>query len=189
MPLKQQTSPRHGEAVKANREVVIEYNGTKASWELSKDVTIVEVKGCVKEIRDCAFKKCQRLKALKLCCSLKRIGISSCADCVLLEKITINPKCQIIDLMAFEGYLGVTELIIPQGVLKVIQSQAFPSCRKIKRVEIPENVTSIGAMVSMSCIQLNEAILPQGIKGISDGLFMLQQIRKGNHPVICSNNR
>ena len=35
--------------METNGEAVIENNGTKASWELSKDVTMVVVKGRVKE--------------------------------------------------------------------------------------------------------------------------------------------
>ena len=39
-------------------------------------------------------------------------------------------------------------------------------------------------MVFMSCIQLNVAILPQGIKEISDGLFMrCVELKKGKHPI------
>ena len=87
-------------------------------------------------------------------------------------KITINPKLETIDLSAFESCAGVNELIIPEGVLKVIQSQAFTCWCKIKRVEIPDNVTSIGSMMFMACVWLNDAILPQGIKEISDGVFM-----------------
>ena len=85
----------------------------------------------------------------------------------LYKFIQVAYSRRLIELSVFEGCVGVTELNIPQGVLKVIQC---PGCRKIKREDIPENVTSIGAMVFMSCVQLNEVILSQGIKGISDGL-------------------
>jgi hypothetical protein len=50
----------------------------------------------------------------------QEIDMSSFADCKLLERIIINPKLQIIALLAFNGCAGTTELIIPQGLLKVI---------------------------------------------------------------------
>jgi hypothetical protein len=79
---------------------------------------------------------------------------------------------QSIDFSAFKGCKGITELIIPQGELKVIQNQAFNGFCKIKTVEIPVNVTSIRSWVFMKCIQLNKEILPQHIKEISDGIFV-----------------
>jgi hypothetical protein len=88
---------------------------------------------------------------------------------------------QIIDFSILKGCEEVTELIIPQGELNVIQNQAFS---KIKVVEITENVTSIGLCVFMKCIQLNEANLPQHIKEISDFLFMYcAELEKVNIPL------
>ena len=39
---------------------------------------------------------------------------------------------------------------------------------KIKRVEIPDNVINIGAMMFLSCILMREVILPYGTNKISD---------------------
>jgi hypothetical protein len=119
-------------------------------------VTKVEVHPSVPKILDNAFNYCLRLKNLVQCNHLKEIGYSEFSYCQSLEKPKLNPMLRKIQLSAIECCLGATELIIPKGVLKAIENQAFAKCIKITRVEIPDNVTNIGAMTFLSCVLLRE---------------------------------
>lgn len=68
------------------------------------------------------------------------------------------------------SYLDITEIIIPENVLK-IQSGAFTMCEKLTSVLLPEGLTELGEQVFYGCKSLESITLPSTLTTIGNQAF------------------
>lgn len=82
----------------------------------------------------------------------------------------IHLGTQIIAEKAFLRDEQLRRVVIPDGVT-TIGNHAFNGCENLREVLIPESVTSIGDMAFASCHKLERVLLPNGIKRLGTGTF------------------
>ena len=80
-----------------------------------------------------------------------------------------KPVCEI-EQEAFLGCKSLKRVIIPDGVTS-IGDKAFAECEVLERITIPDSVTSIGEEAFHYCLKLTDIAIPDGVTNICKGTF------------------
>lgn len=132
----------------------------------------------VKMIRNEAFSCCKYLKKINLSKNLQKItnqlGNNACfKKCESLKGIEIPAGIKEIPNMMFFGCSELSEVVFHDG-LEVIGASAFASCRKLKKVSLPETVKRIKrwAMAYVDELHLASNVIPDGlVLGLNSSAF------------------
>ena len=87
-----------------------------------------------------------------------------------LSSIVIPNSVSSIGQMAFYNCLFLNELIIPDSVT-TIAPKAFIDCHYLTSITIPDSVTSLGAEAFKTCTRLTSVTLSANLTSIEDSLF------------------
>ena len=87
-----------------------------------------------------------------------------------VEEYTVFPGTCYIDEYAFAYHDHITHVTLPESVLEVRQ-KAFRVCSRLKSVDIPESLVSIGKEAFIDTM-LESLYLPAGLSQISDDAFI-----------------
>lgn len=134
---------------------------------------------CLNEKRN-VFEKCNVLTAIRVPSTVKRLGLTSLADCKNLKSIVIDPDNPFYDsredcnaIIATSTnilLLGCQNTIIPSGV-KEISNLAFSGCTGLVSIRIPDSVRKIGSAAFYNCTGLSSVEIGNGVSEISDSAF------------------
>ena len=136
-------------------------------------------------IGDRAFLGCSVLTSLTLPAGITKIGSYAFRGCSGLTSLTLPAGITSIGDNAFWGCNGLKEVrFCINGNLDTYLTKGHPyiyvySCgikyyindKEITSIEIPSNVTTLGACVFQGCSGLTSLTLPAGITSIGDGAF------------------
>ena len=108
--------------------------------------------------------------------TLKYIGFGAFTNC-WIKDITFSDKLTSIPAECF-GNNMFEELIIPDNIIS-IESEAFASCKKLKKVILPKNLKQIGISSSVDgeggtfeyCTSLEEIVIPASLEGLTMSTF------------------
>ena len=89
----------------------------------------------------------------------------------LTECYTVLPSTSIIEEDAFEGCVGLEDVVFPQS-LKKIRDRAFRGCSALTSVVIPENVEYLGRDAFYDCVNLQKVIIKASPEGIQQKAFL-----------------
>ena len=88
-----------------------------------------------------------------------------------------------LDDRAFQGFTGLTDVIIPDSVTS-IGNETFEGCSNLTNIQIPNSVTSIGDYAFEDCTSLISFTIPNSVTCIGYGTFLnctnLTNIHIGN---------
>ena len=187
--------------------------GTSAFRGCSSLATIVLPKG-LDSIGDSAFRDCTALTVLLLPNGVRYIGDYAFQDDGLLRRVEIPASvismgespfagCMNVTTVALPGdvktiasifpnaYRGITTVMVVRGGLMddlfkdcssltqvempsdvtAIGARAFKGCTALAAVGIPARVTSVGAEVFSGCSSLSSVSLPKGLSMLPNGMF------------------
>ena len=187
--------------------------GTSAFRGCSSLATIVLPKG-LDSIGDSAFRDCTALTVLLLPNGVRYIGDYAFQDDWLLSRVEIPASvismgespfagCMNVTTVALPGdvktiasifpnaYRGITTVMVVRGGLMddlfkdcssltqvempsdvtAIGARAFKGCTALAAVGIPARVTSVGAEVFSGCSSLSSVSLPKGLSMLPNGMF------------------
>ena len=121
----------------------------------------------VTEINSYAFYNCLLAESINLGESVTAIRSHAFDGCKLLTDFTIPTTVETIESYAFSGCISILkinsnvegELNIPKSV-KTIGSYAFKGLAGITKVNVPNNVTSLGTALFEGCTCIEELTLP-----------------------------
>ncbi|MBO5457807.1 MAG: leucine-rich repeat domain-containing protein [Clostridia bacterium] len=161
-------------------------------------LTSVVIGGSVTSIGDMAFCKCSSLTSVVIPDSVTSIGDMAFTDCSSLTSVAIGNGVTSIN-NAFYGcssltynkygncqYLGNEEnpyIAFIQATntnysyytihenTKVIASNAFYNCSRMRSIVIPDSVTSIGGRAFWDCNNLTSVVIPDSVTSIGTGAF------------------
>ena len=88
----------------------------------------------------------------------------------LINKITIVDGVTSIGGYAFDGYSGLTSVVIGNSVTS-IGSYAFRGCSGLSSIEIPNSVTSIGNYAFYGCSGLTSVVIGNSVTSIGNDAF------------------
>ena len=126
-----------------------------------KDLEIIQIPASLTSSKSGAFRGCE---------NLKKVQISDLALWCLIDfaDSDSNPLNFSADLCVNDSV--VTDIKIPTSTTQV-KSRAFLGYKKLKSVEIGENVQNIGDAAFKDCSELKSVVLLDGVKIISDNAF------------------
>lgn len=124
------------------------------------------------------FQDCSRLTSIHIPKSLTEIESCVFQGCNLLNDVSFEngSKCNTIGQYSFYG-TAIEKFVCPKSV-KVISDFAFGECSNLKRVELSENVTTIGFNAFSGCVNLTELVLPKTIRFVAYNAFQHSGIQR-----------
>ncbi|MCR4709038.1 MAG: fibronectin type III domain-containing protein [Clostridiales bacterium] len=134
----------------------------------NKIATITIPEG-VESIGDYAFNYCSEMASIYLPSTLKKLGEGCFAYTSKLERLDLSgTKVKVIPT-EFVYSSGVQYIFFPDD-LKTIEGSAF-NLSKLKELNIPESVTSVGGGICYKCTSLSKANLPSNLTSVPSGVF------------------
>lgn len=147
-------------------------DSAKFPWFQNNNAIAIQkivIENGVESISDMAFYGTS-ITSLELPDSVKKIGISSFANCQNLKTAVLSNNITEIPEGAFNCD-GKLEAVVLSSKLKSIGKSAFIHCYKLNNIVIPETVTDIKDMAFFDCTLLNEVVIPDEITTIKRGSF------------------
>ena len=106
---------------------------------------------------------------LEIPSSIKKIGIRSFAN-TSATKLIVNEGVEEIERSAFSGS-NLQEVQLADSIT-VLNEYAFSSCRDLKTINIPKNLTFLGLGAFGGCAELSiDVVIPEGVTEIWDDAF------------------
>ena len=146
--------------------VITKYNGMNPSPWIESEYSGMPVIG----IAENAFRKCVRLKTLRIPDSVKKIGKGAFEGCSELTDVTIPDSVTEIGESAFKGCAALTSVVIPDRVA-VIEKWTFEDCSSLETAYVPDSVTEIRTRAFSGCKKLPSLVIPESIERIDDYVF------------------
>lgn len=113
------------------------------SYAFSKTkIETVVVESGVKEINDYAFNDCSNLKTVTIGDNVQKMGTYVFSNDTALTDVTIGDGTEEIGERAFEGDRALLSVAIGEG-LKELQYRIFAKCTFLKKIDLPDSLTSI----------------------------------------------
>ena len=153
----------------------------------------ISIPAGVREIRDGAFKNCEKLQhvylgnelsvirreAFRGCNSLKEIdlpanitlvGESAFRDCISLKSLTVENKDVEIGERAFENCASLVSVSL-RNEMTEIYGGVFNSCKSLSEIKLPDELTILGESCFADCVSLTEIEVPEKVNKIDDMVF------------------
>ncbi|MBO5757145.1 MAG: leucine-rich repeat domain-containing protein, partial [Clostridia bacterium] len=138
----------------------------------------VYIPNSVTIIGDAVFQECPKIKSFEIPASVQRIGIGAFSAGAGLESITVglgNPSYYsknncLIERETGRLISGCSNSTIPDEV-KIIGYIAFQGCVDMKEAIIPEGVVAIHEMAFLECTSLEYASLPSTLRTMEGFVF------------------
>lgn len=126
----------------------------------------------VEEIADYAFLDNVNMTSVSFsqARSLRKLGVSSFANCSSLKEIVIPTRLHEISQSTFQSCTSLSNVIIYSN-LSNIPVQAFYNCSSLQNIVLPQSVKSIGNNAFGSCTSLTSVFIPNTTVSISDSAF------------------
>lgn len=113
------------------------------SYAFSKTkIETVVVESGVKEINDYAFNDCSNLKTVTIGDNVQKMGTYVFSNDTALTDVTIGDGTEEIGERAFEGDRALLSVTIGER-LKELQYRIFAKCAFLKKIDLPDSLTSI----------------------------------------------
>ena len=143
--------------------VLVKYTG----WQ-----PFVEIPDTVTAIGKQAFLNNKTMMYVLIPDSVKSIGESAFKGCTSLLSVSIPDSVETIGNSAFEGCTSLGYAYLPNNAkYTVIESRVFGKCSTLKEIELPDNITQIGALAFNECHLLEQVSFNEQITLIDDGAF------------------
>ena len=145
--------------------------GKNAFEDCTKLETVV-IPSTATNIYDSAFKNCQKLKSFAFPIGTTQIYSSVLSGCENLESVTIPERVTKIWGSAFYGCSKKLKSVQLPSTLQTIGFQAFCDCDQLSEITIPKSVASIGQSAFGSCTKLESVMLAKDfVPTIAEGAF------------------
>ena len=128
------------------------------------DITHLEIRDGIAELSARAFAGCTSLEEIVIADSVTSIGDYALSGCTNLSKVTLGKGITVIGSEMFYTNENLSEIILPEG-LTTIEANAFFGT-KLKAVEIPSTVTTIGQGAFSFIEELESIKLSKNLKDI-----------------------
>ena len=110
------------------------------------------------------------IKSIVVPKNLKKIKMSTFADCKVLADVTLSEGLVEIGDCAFDDCKSLSNIKIPSSVKK-IGSDAFIRCYSLKSIVIPDGVTEIRERTFYDCTSLENITIPASVTKIETDAF------------------
>ncbi len=130
----------------------------------------------VKELTDCAFMGCTKLKSVKISSTVKVIGLGAFDQCTSLTNVKLPNSVTLLE-NAFSGCTKLKSITLSKK-LKRIGWSSFYDCKSLKSIVIPDSVKELGDIKNemdsadfCGCTNLKSVVIGKKVKVIGIGCF------------------
>ena len=154
-------------------------------------LTVLLLPNGVRHIGDYAFQDDRLLRRVEIPASVTSMGVSPFAGCMNVTTVALPGDVKTIASIFPNAYRGITTAMVVRGGLMddlfkdcsslnqvempsdvtAIGARAFKGCTALAAVGIPARVTSVGAEVFSGCSSLSSVSLPKGLSMLPNGMF------------------
>ena len=123
-----------------------------------------------------AFARCSSITAVDIPKSVKKISGSAFSGCNSLSEISISGLLTNIESYAFyvdEGTILSRTLTFKDDTEEITYDMISPFRENITNIVIPDTVKEIGESAFSYCTKLEEAVLPESVTLIGNGIFVI----------------
>lgn len=140
-------------------------------FKCNRDITSVTIPEGVTTVETRAFFQCSQLVTVNLPSSLRTIAEDGFGECYSLAEVNFSKGLKTIGDRAFEGQnYSLKKIVLPDTVTS-IGVEAFSDCRVLETVKLPKKLTSLGEKAFAYCYSLAEISIPSGVTKIGDATF------------------
>ena len=130
----------------------------------------VELNANIEKIPSYMFYNCSELETITLANSINSVGYAAFNNCKSLKSYTPFSNIRNIEHYSFQ-YSGLEEVDLSKIVNFSNAHRAFGGCENLKKVILPENVTSVYSGLFSGCTSLKEINIPSTLEAFDDQLF------------------
>ena len=136
------------------------------------NLTSVDLTGVtdLHEIRDCAFRDCEKLTSISIPSTVTTIGQFAFAGCSKLTSVTLPENIKYIAYAQFQNCTSLESITLPSG-LTTIKQNAFSGCSKLSSINLPDGLGKIGPYAFDGCSALTHIDLPEAYTVIDEEAF------------------
>ncbi len=121
-----------------------------------------------------AFYNCDRLKTLNIPSTVKNIGNYAFYNCDSILTVTFPEDMTALttigtNLFAYNKWL--TKVTLPKTGMSTIPNSMFQECDRLRNIQLPATITSIGDRAFYGCDSLQTIYIPDGVKSIGYETF------------------
>lgn len=155
-------------------------------------LTSIEIPSSVTYLSYGVFRDNSKLKSVKILANITSIASSTFSNCTELEKVEFPLSVEEVYDSAFEGCTSLKSFPFSQittinqwsfansGIEEADLSNvtdfsnahySFYSCKSLKKVILPNTISSLANSMFRNCVLLTDISLPNSLETINDGLF------------------
>lgn len=132
----------------------------------ASDITFLSLPGSIKYISPYAFKKCSKLREVKINEGITQLGFSTFSGCTALDSVSLPSGLKELGYDVFSECTSLRHIKLPKE-LRTINARAFSGCSGLTSFTIPDGVTSIGDCAFERCNSLESISVEEGNKYFS----------------------
>ena len=132
---------------------------------------VVSIPTSVSVFDEKAFYSCYSLKRINIPYGVVSIGTYVFYSCYGLKNMWIPSTVGLIGSYAFSSDYGLENVVIEDDSVMTISTSAFASCRNLKSIKLPKNITEISTNLFQNCSSLKSIEIPEGVTTISGNSF------------------
>lgn len=121
-----------------------------------------------------AFRECDRLKEVTLPSTIKSLGHAAFWTCDSLRTLTFAENMPELTLSG-DSHFGhnaqLVKVTLPKTGLTTMTDYMFRECTRLRNIELPATLTSIGYQAFYACDSLQTIYIPDGVKSIGNEAF------------------
>lgn len=121
-----------------------------------------------------AFYNCDRLKTLNIPSTVKNIGNYAFYSCDSILTVTFPEDMTALTTIGtsiFGNNKRLTKVTLPKTGMSTIPNSMFQECDRLRNIQLPATITSIGDHAFYSCDSLQTIYIPDGVKSIGYETF------------------
>ncbi|MBO7221672.1 MAG: leucine-rich repeat domain-containing protein, partial [Clostridia bacterium] len=131
----------------------------------------VEISDGVKTI-DGAFKGCSNLYGITIPSSVNSMGDSTFENCTSLQHASIYAEATSIGSRMFAGCTELDWVSFGENIpLTEICEEAFYGCTRLREIDLPNSISTIGEGAFNNCVKLQEIKIPDGVISLNQTIF------------------
>ena len=121
-----------------------------------------------------AFYNCDRLKTLNIPSTVKNIGNYAFYNCDSILTVTFPEDMTALTTIGtnlFANNIRLTKITLPKTGMSSIPNNMFQECDRLRNIQLPATITSIGDRAFYGCDSLQTIYIPDGVKSIGYETF------------------